>query len=52
MQWCAAAGIGQGDRDMIDVVGEKVADHVIKYKPHPNGERELEWKQGGSKAEG
>ncbi|MBD3166942.1 DUF362 domain-containing protein [bacterium] len=52
LQWCANAGIGQGNRDLIDYIGADPADHVIVYKSHPNLERELEWKLGGAKAEG
>ncbi|MFC1691947.1 DUF362 domain-containing protein [Candidatus Latescibacterota bacterium] len=50
LQWCANAGFGQGNRDLIEVIGEKVTDHIIKYKSHSNIERELEWKLGGVKA--
>ena len=42
LQWCANAGLGQGNPDLIEIVGEKVKDLIIKYKPHPNFERELE----------
>ena len=52
LQWCAAAGYGQGDRDMIDITGERVADNIIKYQPHPGFERELEWKLGGTPVTG
>jgi len=50
LQWCAAAGYGQGDRTLIDVSGDRVTDNIIKYKPHPSYERELEWKSGGTRA--
>jgi uncharacterized protein (DUF362 family) len=49
LQWCAHAGIGQGNRDFIDYIGKNPADHVISYKSHPNLQRELEWKLGGVK---
>lgn len=52
LQWCANAGIGQGNKDLIDIIGENPADHVIVYKSHPNLERELEWKLGGTRASG
>ena len=52
LQWCAAAGYGQGNCDHIDVVGEKVADNIIKYQPHPSYEQELEWKLGSTHASG
>ena len=52
LQWCSNAGYGQGNRDLIEVIGENVSDLIIKYKPHPNFEKELEWKMGGVKAQG
>ncbi|MFC1542165.1 DUF362 domain-containing protein [Candidatus Latescibacterota bacterium] len=52
LQWCANAGIGQGNKDLIDIIGENPANHVIVYESHPNFERELEWKLGGTRASG
>ena len=52
LQWCANAGFGQGNPDLIEIVGENVKDLIIKYRSHPNLERELEWKLGGIKGPG
>lgn len=48
LQWCAAAGYGQGNRDLIEVTGEPVAANIIKYEPHPGYASELDWKLGGT----
>jgi len=45
LQYCADAGLGQGDRDKIKVTGLDPKDHVIKYKLHDNIEMQLMWKQ-------
>ena len=45
LQYCADAGLGQGDRDKIKVTGLDPKDHVIKYKLHDNIESQLMWDQ-------
>jgi len=42
----AQAGLGQGDLSKIEVLGEKVEDHVRKYRPHVNVERQYRWIEG------
>jgi len=43
MNYCAAAGLGQLDINKIDVLGEKVADHIKPYQLSSSIERQLEW---------
>jgi uncharacterized protein (DUF362 family) len=47
LQWCSAAGIGQGDREKIQVLGANPSDHVKKYRLADNIEWQLTWKQEG-----
>lgn len=42
----AQAGLGQGDLSKIEVLGEKVADHIRKYRPHDKVERQYRWIEG------
>ena len=44
LNYCANAGYGQGDRAKIEVVGEDVAKHVVKYQMHDKIEEQLGWK--------
>jgi len=43
LNFCADAGMGQFDLAKIDVVGERVADHIKHYKLSRNIEKELQW---------
>ncbi len=43
IRYCAEAGLGQGDLTKIEVLGERVADHIKKYKPHENIEQQYQW---------
>jgi uncharacterized protein (DUF362 family) len=45
LNYCAQAGLGQGDLARIDVVGARIADHVKPYKLHDNVEKQLIWMQ-------
>src|SRR3989339_1966460 len=36
LTYCADAGLGQGDRSKIKIIGENPADLIIKYKLHEN----------------
>lgn len=45
LQWCSAAGLGQGDRNKIKIIGPDPANHIINYKLHENIEWQLEWKK-------
>jgi uncharacterized protein (DUF362 family) len=44
LQYCALAGLGQGDRSKIKVLGENPSNHIINYKLHKNIEWQLTWK--------
>lgn len=43
LNFCADAGLGQGDLHKIEVVGEAIAPHVKAYKLHDNVEKQLIW---------
>ena len=48
LQWCAAAGLGQGDREKITIIGPDPSSHVVHYKLHENADKQLEWKEGNT----
>jgi uncharacterized protein (DUF362 family) len=43
LSFCAGHGMGQADLSRVEIVGEKMADHMRKYKPHDTVERQYEW---------
>ena len=43
LNFCAGAGMGQYDISKIEVVGEKVENHIKKYKMSRNMEKQLQW---------
>jgi len=43
MNFCADAGMGQFDINKIDLIGERVANHIKKYELPTSIERQLEW---------
>ena len=43
LNFCAGAGLGQGDLAKIEVLGARVADHVKPYKLSDNIEQQLVW---------
>ena len=43
LNFCAYAGMGQFDINKIDVVGEKLADHIKHYQLSRNITKELQW---------
>ncbi len=45
LQWCANAGMGQGDRSKIKVLGPDPARYSKAYKLHDRIEWQLEWKK-------
>ncbi|MGD0340590.1 MAG: DUF362 domain-containing protein [Bacteroidales bacterium] len=46
LNYCAAAGLGNIDREKIDIIGGKDPDqHVINYKLSSNSAYQLEWKE-------
>jgi len=44
LNYCAQAGMGQADLSRIEIIGERIQDHVKKYKLHDNVQSQLIWK--------
>ncbi|MBN1292788.1 MAG: DUF362 domain-containing protein [Candidatus Latescibacteria bacterium] len=45
LNYCSDAGLGQGDRSKIDIIGPAPGMYVRKYKLHENIEWQLTWKE-------
>ena len=45
LNYCAGAGLGQGDLKRIEIVGEPLARHVRNYKLSDNIEQQLIWRK-------
>jgi len=43
LNFCGQSGVGQFDLSKIEVLGPPIASVQMKYKPHPDIERELKW---------
>jgi uncharacterized protein (DUF362 family) len=43
LNFCAQAGLGQADLSRIEVIGERIADHIKPYKLHDNIQEQLVW---------
>ena len=43
LTFCAEAGMGQFDLDKIEIVGEKLANHIRTYALSRNIEKQLQW---------
>jgi len=43
LNFCADAGFGQYDINKIEIIGEKVANHIKPYQMPDSFERQLEW---------
>jgi len=43
LNFCADAGMGQFDISKINIVGEKLADHIIPYKLSRNIDKQMQW---------
>ncbi len=43
LNYCAQAGLGAGDLQKIEIVGEPLARHVKTYQLAPNIEQQLIW---------
>ncbi|MDR2231896.1 MAG: DUF362 domain-containing protein [Tannerella sp.] len=43
LKYCSEAGMGQFDLSKIDILGEKLADHIKSYKLAPNIDKQLQW---------
>jgi len=48
LNFCAQAGLGQGDLSKIEVVGAKIADHIKKYKLSDNFDQQMIWMKTAS----
>jgi len=44
LNYCADAGMGEGDLDKIEIIGEPLKDHIKSYKLNDNIENQLIWK--------
>lgn len=45
LRFCAEAGLGQGDLKHVELLGEKLAPHIRKYRPHDSVEEQYKWEQ-------
>ena len=43
LNYCAQTGLGTADLSKIEIVGEKISDHIKQYKLHENIEQQLIW---------
>jgi len=43
LKFCSEAGMGQFDINKIEIIGEKLANHIRTYKLPNNYERQLQW---------
>jgi len=43
LNFCAEAGMGQYDLSKIEIVGEKISDHIKPYTMSRNIEKQLQW---------
>ena len=43
MNFCANAGMGQFDLNKIEIIGEKIANHIKTYKLSHNIDKQLQW---------
>jgi hypothetical protein len=43
LRWCSNAGLGQYDRDKIELIGQGLDEHIIPYRLHELFEKQIEW---------
>jgi uncharacterized protein (DUF362 family) len=43
LNYCAQAGLGEGDLQKIEIVGAPIAEHVRRYKLADNIDEQLVW---------
>ena len=43
LNFCNQTGMGTGDLEKIDVIGEKISDHIKKYQLNSNIDKQLIW---------
>ncbi len=49
LNFCSQTGSGIADLDQIDIIGEKIADHIKSYKLNDNINSQLVWMNPGTK---
>ncbi|MHC4800304.1 MAG: DUF362 domain-containing protein [Planctomycetota bacterium] len=47
LTFAAREGLGQADPNKIEVLGEKIADHIKHYRPHDKIENQYKWMKRG-----
>jgi uncharacterized protein (DUF362 family) len=45
LTFCAKAGMGQADLAKVEVLGERIVDHIRRYQPHDAVEEQYQWLQ-------
>jgi uncharacterized protein (DUF362 family) len=45
LNYCAQTGSGTADLSKIEIIGEKISDHIKHYRLHDNIEKQLIWKK-------
>ena len=45
LNFCADTGMGEGDLNKIEIIGEDLKDHIKSYQLNDNIEKQLIWKQ-------
>jgi len=43
LNYCAQTGLGEPDLNKIEIIGERLSDHIKSYKLHENIENQLIW---------
>jgi len=49
LKFSADAHIGESDLDKMEILGEKVTDHIRRYRPHDSIEEQYKWITRGQK---
>ena len=44
--------MGQADLDKMEILGEKVTDHIRRYRPHDSIEEQYKWITRGEQGTG
>jgi len=47
LYFCGQMGLGEGDLRKIEILGEPLDEHRLKFKPHADFEKQMEWKNQG-----
>jgi hypothetical protein len=43
LNYCARTGLGETDLNKIEIIGERISDHIKTYKLSDNIEKQLIW---------